>query len=118
MIVSDCEGYEAHLFTPRVAAFLARHDLLIEVHDAGDPELAHTLRARFEASHRITALDSIDDRRKLRTHLFAELAPYDSRTRRRLLSEGRAGVMEWLYLTPRTATPAAAGEHVPLSAAA
>lgn len=101
LIVSDCEGYEADLFTPAVARQLARHDLLIEVHDRIDPALGPRLRADFSSTHEVLVIDSVDDTRKLRTYDFAELAPFDPAARRQMLSEGRGMVMEWLFLTSR-----------------
>lgn len=101
LVISDCEGYEARLFTPRVAAFLRSHDVLIEVHDAHDPDLPQSLRERFASTHDVTVVTSVDDRQKPHLYQFADIASFDSKTRRRLLSEGRAGLMEWLYFTPK-----------------
>ena len=101
LLVCDCEGFEAALFSERVVAQLAPHDLVIEVHERLHPELAAILRRRFEASHEVLAIDSTDDGRRLRQRLWFELAAYDAPTRRRLLSEGREGLMEWLVLTAR-----------------
>ena len=98
LIVSDCEGYEAELFTPVVAGQLARHDLLIEVHDRDDPELGERLREHFRPTHDPVVVDSIDDTRKLRSYEFVELTSYPVATRRDALSEGRGMVMEWLFL--------------------
>ena len=109
LLLSDCEGYEAELFTPRVAAHLARHDVLIEVHEQRDPELCQKLRSRFAATHEITIVESLDDRRKLRLYEFPELAGYDTRTRLRIVREGRAGVMEWLYCASKVSRAAAVG---------
>jgi hypothetical protein len=101
LIVSDCEGYEATLFTPEVAHALAAHDLLIEVHDRDDPALGHRLRRTFAATHHASIVDSIDDTRKLRSYDFAELDGLDELTRRDLLGEGRCMTMEWLILRSR-----------------
>ena len=101
LILSDCEGYEARLFTGRVAARLAAHDVLIEVHDALDPDLSKRLQALFEHTHDVTVVESIDDKRKLRNGGFPEIAGYDTKTQHRLVSEGRHGLMEWLYFTPK-----------------
>lgn len=102
LVLSDCEGYEATLFTARVAAFLAPHDVLIEVHeDPHDPTLSAALQSRFASTHDVTIVDSIDDKRKLRGRDFPELAAFDPRTRHRLVREGRQGIMEWLYCTPK-----------------
>lgn len=103
LVISDCEGYEDALFTAPVAACLARHDVLIEVHDLADASLGGRLRERFAPTHDHVVIDSVDDVRKPRTYAFAELDCFDVATRRRLLSEGRGMVMEWLFFTPRKA---------------
>ena len=102
LVVSDCEGYEAQLFTPRVAAGLARHDVLIEVHDRTDPQLGIRLRNIFAGSHDCVAVDSIDDARKARGCAIAELEGLDLTMRRALLSEGRPVIMEWLFFSSRS----------------
>lgn len=107
LVISDCEGYEAQLFTPRVARHLGRHDLLVEVHDRADPTLGPRLREVFGPTHDALVIDSIDDTRKLRSYRYAEIEPFDLQTRRHLLSEGRGMVMEWLCLTPKVGTQAA-----------
>lgn len=108
LVISDCEGYEALLFTPEVAQALAAHDVLIEVHDRADPELGDRLQKLFLATHHVELVDSIDDTRKLRSYCFDELKVFDPVTRREVLSEGRGMVMQWLLLRSRAAVPAAA----------
>lgn len=100
LIVSDCEGYEKKLFTEDVMPFLARHDVLIEVHDYVDIETSLTLRQRFQATHAITVIRSLDDITKAHSYNYEELRGYDLGTRRLLLAEQRAGIMEWFYMTP------------------
>lgn len=100
IVVSDCEGYERELFTDAVVAFLAQHDVLIEVHDFLDMEISSLLRERFRATHSITAVQSVDDILKVSSYDYAELRDYDRATRRILLAEKRPAIMEWLYLTP------------------
>ena len=100
IIVCDCEGYERELFTEDVVALLARHDVLIEVHDFSDIESSSLLRDRFRATHSITEIHSVDDIMKVRSYDFDELRDYDRATRRILLAEKHPAIMEWLYLTP------------------
>ena len=102
LIVSDCEGFEKDLFTPSVARFLARHDLVIEVHDLLDREIATTLRERFGATHDILAIENIDDAKKVRTRSYPELDFCDASMRLFLLSERRYATMEWFYLASKT----------------
>ena len=104
LLISDCEGYEKELFTTAVVSFLARHDVLIETHDFGDIEISSVLRERFGGTHVIRAIESIDDIRKVRTYVYPELSRYDDATKLIALAERRPAIMEWLYLTPKTAT--------------
>jgi hypothetical protein len=102
LILCDCEGFEKELFTPAAARFLARHDLVIEVHDLLDREIATALRERFGATHDILAVESIDDAKKVRTRSYPELDSCDAATRLFLLSENRHATMEWFYLASRS----------------
>lgn len=102
LIISDCEGYEKDLFTEEIVAFLAHHDLLIEVHDFIDIEISSMIRQRFQNTHFITAIQSIDDITKAHSYCYEELRGYDLATRRMLLAEYRPSIMEWFYMTPRT----------------
>jgi hypothetical protein len=103
LIVADCEGYERQLFAPAVVSALAAHDVLVEVHDFLDSEIGQTLRARFQASHDIISVESIDDAKKVRLYDYPELQGLTPREKLFILSEDRRAVMEWLYLTPRRA---------------
>lgn len=102
LIFSDCEGYEKDLFTEEMAPVLARHDLLIEVHDFIDIEISSTIRRRFEKTHSITSIQSIDDIMKAHSYDYKELSGYSVEHRRKLFAENRPHIMEWLYMTPHS----------------
>lgn len=100
LIISDCEGYEKQLFTKEIVPFLAKHDLLIEVHDFLDIEISSVIRQRFAGTHSIKAIQSIDDITKAHTYEYEELREYSLDVRRRFFAENRPHIMEWLYMTP------------------
>ncbi len=100
LIVSDCEGFEKELFTPTVAAALADHDLLIEIHDFIDIETSPRLVEVFRNTHRLTRIPTLDDIAKAHQYSYAELDGYDLAARRQLLAENRKTAMEWFFLTP------------------
>ena len=102
LVLSDCEGYEKELFTEELVPFLAHHDLLIEIHDFIDIEISSIIRQRFQNTHVISAIKSIDDITKAHTYCYEELSGYNLATRKRLLAENRPSIMEWFYMTPRT----------------
>ena len=101
LIMSDCEGYEHLLFTPDCIASLAAHDVLIEVHAFVNPDIPVLLRQRFAATHRIEAITSRDDADKPSHYPWAAHEDFSPREWRALLAEGRPGIMEWLWMTPR-----------------
>jgi len=100
LIISDCEGFEKYLFTKTTVLFLTHHDLLIEVHDFIDIEISSMIRKRFQNTHSITAIQSIDDITKAHSYDYEELGGYSLAERRMLLAEYRPQIMEWFYMTP------------------
>ncbi|MFO0951397.1 MAG: class I SAM-dependent methyltransferase [Isosphaeraceae bacterium] len=102
LIICDCEGYETTLLCDDVVPLLVNHDLLIEVHDCIDPAISSILRQRFSNTHRVMAVQSVGDETMALTYGYEEILGYDLETRKMILAEGRWGVMEWFYLTPRS----------------
>ena len=98
LIISDCEGYEISLFSERIVPTLARHDLLIELHDFIDINISSIIRKQFERTHEIIAIESIDDIKKAQTYSFEELQNCSLQERKQLLSEWRPSIMQWFYM--------------------
>jgi hypothetical protein len=101
LIVSDCEGYEATLFTREIAEYLAKHDLVIETHDSVDIETSARIRAAFAGTHDIRSIRSVDDIEKAHSYRYPELDFFGLRERHRILREQRANIMEWLVMTSK-----------------
>jgi len=102
LVVSDCEGYEKHLFTTKTVRKLNTHDVLIEVHDFVDITISAQLREAFQATHDLEIIQSVDDIKKAQTYEYPELAAFDLSQRKLLLAEHRPSIMEWFYFSPRT----------------
>ena len=101
LIISDCEGYEKHLFDESVIPYLSHAYILCEIHDVFDIDISATLKRRFELTHRLTILSSVDDIKKAQNYKYLELEGYDLATRFWLLSEHRKSSMEWFYWEPK-----------------
>ena len=101
LILSDCEGYERELFTENIVAALKGHDFLIEIHDFVDIEISSVIRRRFQNTHFISVIESIDDIKKAQIYEYCELEDFTLEHRRRLLAEYRPHIMEWFFMTPR-----------------
>ena len=101
LIISDCEGYEKDLFSKEIVQRLAHHDVLVELHDFIDIEISSLIRRRFEDTHVIRAIQSVDDITKAHSYCYEELQDYTLSMRKLLLAECRPAIMEWFYMTPR-----------------
>jgi hypothetical protein len=101
LIICDVDGYEDKLFSGSIVATLSAHDLLIELHDYLDIMISSKLRERFEATHNITVIDSIDDIKKVFTYAYPELDRYHYAQRELLLAERRPAIQQWFYMTSK-----------------
>ncbi|MEZ6138005.1 MAG: methyltransferase [Pirellulaceae bacterium] len=110
LVICDCEGFELELFDDETVDAMRGHDLLIELHDGVDPAISGTLSQRYQASHHLQLVSSVDDIRKGQTYDFDQLQDYSLRERIRLLAERRSYVMQWLICFSRVH----AGETVPV----
>ena len=101
LILSDCEGFEKELFAEDVVPFLAEQDLLVEVHDFIDIEISSLLGKRFQGTHTVESIQSVDDITKAHSYVYEELEGFDLAIRKVLLGETRPSITEWFYMTPR-----------------
>lgn len=101
LIISDCEGYEKHLFTEGNIASLAQSDVLIEAHDFIDKSISTYLKTLFSKTHNLTYIDSLSDHLKVIRYDYEELKGMDYVHKINLLGEGRPGTMEWFFFTPK-----------------
>jgi SAM-dependent methyltransferase len=106
LILSDCEGYEGSLFDSQMAAFLRRHDLIIETHDFIDIELSDKMRQAFAETHNVRSVKSTDDIERVHACDYPQLKHYTLREKYLVLSEWRPAIMEWLVMTSKDASPA------------
>jgi len=93
LIVCDCEGYEKKLFTGEIAAFLAGHDVLVELHDGVDITISTYIQRLFEPTHCIEVIESLDDIKKARIYAYPELESFDCRPKK--CSSEKAGPTLW-----------------------
>src|SRR5713101_1277772 len=105
LIISDCEGYEAALFSQTLAQRLSPHDLIVETHDFIDIEISSKVRSAFGKTHNVESIKTLDDIGRAHTYQCRELEKYTTKERRIILSERRPAIMEWLVMTPRAAEP-------------
>lgn len=101
LVISDCEGYEKHLFTRDNIESLAQAEMLIEVHDFMDVTILPYLREFFAATHDIREVESIDDLRKLDRYEYPELHGREIHERYTITAEWRKRIQIWMYATPK-----------------
>lgn len=95
-IVLDCEGFERELLLPNPAA-LAHAAILVECHDTIHPGITDAIAARYQASHHIQRIPQ----GARNPNAIALLKDWNEADRWLVMSERRAGVMTWLWMTPR-----------------
>jgi len=101
LIICDCEGYEAELFTKSNISNLANCDLIIETHDFIDINISPTLIELFAATHHIQIVKSIDDIEKAQTYNYPETVGLKPEEKLKLFAEYRPAIMQWLICTPK-----------------
>lgn len=98
LIFSDCEGYEAVLFDPKIAPNLMACDMVIELHERAAPGVEDTIRARFGATHNLRTITYLDHD----PAEFPELEMISQHMRAAVISEGRGGPQNVLFLTRKS----------------
>lgn len=98
LILCDCEGYEAHLFTEESVKNLKSTDLIVEAHDFVDIHISDNITKLFEPTHRVTRISTLDDLQKARQYHYPETDRFPLEVRKCLFSEGRGRYMEWLFI--------------------
>lgn len=98
LIISDCEGFEAEIFTSETAASLKTAHLIIECHDFVDPAITRTLKDLFSESHDLTIIEEGSRDPNGSEHLRS----LSSNDRWLVISEDRPETMHWLIATPKT----------------
>lgn len=101
LIICDCEGFERELFNESNLENIKNCDLIIETHDFIDIEISSYLKNLFRSTHDIISVKSTDDIQKAHEYKFKELANLDLHTKKKVLSERRPSIMEWLICHPK-----------------
>lgn len=96
LVLCDCEGFEADLLVPDVAARLRSADLLVELHEQQRPGVTQMLIDRFAASHRVESV-SLSTRDPADYPVLSGLAT--DAERRLAVNELRGSDQQWLMLT-------------------
>ena len=95
LIISDCEGYEIHLFVPGSMDIFARADVLVELHEYVNPHIPLTICGAFAKTHVVTVVQSVDDFAKPFNDRTPELSELGYGQKYDLLAEKRKMVMSW-----------------------
>ena len=103
LVISDCEGFEKHLFGFSNISNLKNCDLLIEVHDCIDINISSYLKNLFQNSHSLKIIKSVGDIEKAKVYDFGikELPA----SVKEIVFRERVGIMEWFYFRKIEITP-------------
>ena len=97
-VISDCEGYEADLFSPDVAPHLCDTTLIIETHDGIVAGVTDRLRAIFAPTHDVREF-GVEASRRVSSRPLEFLSAQEAEFANR---EIRPPTQSWLLCVPRT----------------
>jgi 23S rRNA U2552 (ribose-2'-O)-methylase RlmE/FtsJ len=101
LIFSDCEGYESSLFSNEVIVHLSKSDFIVEMHDFVSPGISDLLKKRFEPTHSIQLIKSIDDVFRYREIQHPEVLKIPIQDQIKILAEKRPSQMKWIFCKPK-----------------
>jgi len=96
LILCDIEGGEYELFDEKLINEIYPSDIIIEIHKDNENSLVN-FEKRFINSYSITKITQ--EPRSLKN--FKELENINDNNRALIMSEGRSGIQEWWYLSPK-----------------
>lgn len=96
LFVCDCEGYEKILFNEANIPNLKNCDLIIGTHNFIDIEISTYLKKLPGHTYNIKSIFSSDDIQKALHFSYSEIDQLNHNGKRKILSEGRPAIMEWI----------------------
>lgn len=102
LVICDCEGYEAELFTPETVSRLAESWVLIEAHEVARPGIIQRLTSAFAGTHDTQRFDSTP--RTIADFPFRGpgVLWLPAHYREWAVSEHRSDGHTWLWFTPHS----------------
>ncbi|WP_339753847.1 hypothetical protein [Algoriphagus aquimarinus] len=101
LIFSDCEGYESVLCSDSVITHLSKSDFIVEMHDFISPGVSDMLQKRFELTHSVELITSIDDLFRYRMTSNPDIKKLPISDQNNILAEKRPTQMEWIFCEAR-----------------
>ena len=96
LILCDIEGGEYELFDEKLINEIYPSDIIIEIHKDKENSLVN-FEKRFTKTYSLTKITQ--EPRSLKN--FKELENINDNNRALIMSEGRSGIQEWWYLSPK-----------------
>ena len=101
LVIMDIEGFEYHLLDPNKAPRLRQADILVEIHEFEQLDLAavqSTLTDRFQDSHHIEVISQSPASPQELKDSVSELADVDLDTLSQAMDEHRGFAQSWLWM--------------------
>ena len=95
LIISDCEGYEAELFSSNVISNLKNCDFIIEAHDGYNRNISKTLIQRFKENYKQV---KVIRQKKRRIKDFPLIVNSSEFSKLASMYEGRGFWLRWLFI--------------------
>ena len=103
LVICDCEGFEAQLFTPENTTLWGQSDIIIECHDFAVSGVTATLTHLLQGTHKTEIISSEEPARKTNLVSAAVRSRFSAQELTRLLNEGRPCRQDWIVASAKSA---------------
>lgn len=100
LVICDCEGAEADIFSEASMDLWRLSDLVVECHDFVVPDITEVLAKRLKPSHQVEIIQSADLGSKVRLLSHGDFLAARLEHKELLVNEGRPGAMRWIVARP------------------
>jgi hypothetical protein len=101
LVICDCEGFEAKLFTAATMDRWKASDIIVECHDFLEPGITATLTRLLASTHEVECVPTQDALLKIASLPAALQEQFSHAEQVQLVSEGRPAAQSWIVATSR-----------------
>lgn len=104
LVISDCEGFEEHLFSPEHIHAYENSSLVIEIHDFFGRPLGDPIKSALARTHSVATITALPTERKIQAISDSHIGTLPDWEQKKLVSEQRPEGMYWIVATPNSTT--------------
>jgi hypothetical protein len=100
LLICDCEGFEAELFTWQSKSLWRNSDIIIECHDFIKPGIRDFILSLLRETHKMRVIETATIESKLSFLDSLQFDVFNKQEKMRLVNEGRPCIQAWIVAEP------------------